>query len=40
MAEEANRHPHREPISTAFAESTINQVVTKRMVKQQQMWWS
>jgi hypothetical protein len=29
-----------ETISTAFAESTINQVVSKRMVKKQQMRWS
>ena len=29
-----------ETISTAFAESTINQVVSKRMAKKQQMRWS
>jgi len=29
-----------EPISSSFAESTINQVVSKRMVKKQQMRWS
>ena len=29
-----------ETISTAFVESTINQVVSKRMVKKQQMRWS
>ena len=29
-----------ERISTGFAESTINQVVSKRMVKQQQMQWT
>jgi hypothetical protein len=29
-----------EAISTAFVESTINQVVSKRMVKKQQMRWS
>ena len=29
-----------ETITTAFAESTINQVVSKRMVKKQQMLWS
>ena len=28
------------PISTGFAESTVNQVVSKRMVKKQQMKWS
>jgi hypothetical protein len=32
-------HAH-EPISSSFAESTINQVVSKRMVKKQQMRWS
>lgn len=29
-----------ETISTAFVESTVNEVVTKRMVKKQQMQWS
>jgi hypothetical protein len=29
-----------EPISSAPAESTVNQVVSKRMVKQQQMRWT
>lgn len=29
-----------EPISTAFVESTVNQVISKRMVKKQQMRWS
>jgi hypothetical protein len=29
-----------ETISTAFVESTINQVVSRRMVKKQQMRWS
>lgn len=29
-----------ERISTAFTESTINQVVSKRMVKKQQMQWT
>jgi len=29
-----------EAISTAFVESTINQAVSKRMVKKQQMRWS
>jgi hypothetical protein len=27
-------------ISTAFVESTVNQVISKRMVKQQQMRWT
>jgi hypothetical protein len=35
-----DRYRHGEAISTAFAESTINQVVSKRMVKKQQMRWS
>jgi hypothetical protein len=34
------RYRYGETISTAFAESTINQVVSKRMVKKQQMRWS
>jgi hypothetical protein len=34
------RYRHGERISTAFVESTINQVVSKRMVKQQQMQWT
>jgi len=29
-----------ETISSAFVESTVNQVVSKRMVKQQQMRWT
>jgi hypothetical protein len=29
-----------ERISTGFVESTVNQVVSKRMVKRQQMQWS
>jgi hypothetical protein len=29
-----------DPISSAFVESTVNQVVSKRMVKKQQMRWS
>ncbi len=29
-----------ETISTAFVESTVNQLVSKRMVKKQQMQWS
>jgi hypothetical protein len=35
-----DRYRHGEMISTAFAESTVNQVVSKRMVKKQQMQWS
>jgi len=29
-----------ETISTAFVESTVNEVIAKRMVKKQQMQWS
>jgi DNA-directed RNA polymerase subunit RPC12/RpoP len=36
----AERYRYGETISTAFAESTVNQVVSKRMVKKQQMRWS
>ncbi len=35
-----DRYRHGEPISSAPAEATINQVVSKRMVKKQQMRWS
>jgi hypothetical protein len=35
-----DRHHYGEAISTAFVESTINEVVSRRMVKKQQMRWS
>ena len=35
-----DRYRYGEVISTAFVESTINQVVSKRMVKKQQMRWT
>jgi hypothetical protein len=35
-----DRHRHGETISTAFVESAVNYVVSKRMVKKQQMRWS
>ena len=35
-----DRYRYGEKISTAFAESAVNQVVSKRMVKKQQMRWS
>jgi hypothetical protein len=35
-----DRYRHGEAISTAFAESTVNQVVSKRMIKKQQMQWT
>jgi hypothetical protein len=34
------RHRYGEVISSAFVESTVNQVVSKRMVKKQQMRWT
>ncbi len=34
------RYRYGEAISSAFVESTVNQVVSKRMVKQQQMRWT
>lgn len=34
------RHRQGERISTGFAESTVNQVISKRMSKKQQMQWS
>jgi hypothetical protein len=35
-----DRYRHGEPISTAFVESTVNYVISKRMVKKQQMRWT
>ena len=35
-----DRYRHGERIATSFAESTVNQVVSKRMVKKQQMQWT
>ena len=34
------RYRHGEAISNAFVESAVNQIVSKRMVKKQQMRWS
>jgi hypothetical protein len=36
----AERHLAGEPISSAFVESTVNQVISKRMVKKQAMRWT
>jgi len=36
----SERYRYGEHISTAFAESTVNEVISKRMVKQQQMRWT
>jgi hypothetical protein len=37
---DGERYRHGERISTGFVESTVNDVVSKRMVKKQQMRWS
>ena len=34
------RYRYNEPISTSFVESTVNEVLSKRMAKKQQMQWS
>lgn len=34
------RYRHGECISTAFVESTVNEVISRRMVKKQQMRWT
>lgn len=36
----AERHLAGEPISSAFVEATVNQVISKRMVKKQAMRWT
>jgi hypothetical protein len=36
----ADRHRYGEPIATGFVESAVNQVVSKRFVKRQQMRWT
>ena len=36
----AERHRHGEAVSTAFVEATVNQVVSKRFAKKQQMQWT
>ena len=35
-----DRYRNRETISTAFVESTVNEVISKRFVKKQQMRWT
>src|SRR5262249_35777394 len=35
-----DRYRHGERIATSFAESTVNQVISKRLVKKQQMRWT
>jgi hypothetical protein len=34
------RRRHGEPISTAFVESAVNEIVSRRMIKKQQMRWN
>ncbi len=36
----AARHRNGEPISTAFVESSVNEIIAKRMNKKQQMRWN
>lgn len=36
----AERHRYGEVVSTAFVESTFNQVIAKRFAKKQQMQWT
>jgi hypothetical protein len=36
----AERHRYGEAVSTAFVESTVNQVIVKRFAKKQQMQWT
>jgi hypothetical protein len=36
----ASRCRHGEPISTAFVESAVNEIVARRMIKKQQMRWN
>ena len=37
---DGERYRHGEPIATGFVESTVNEVVSKRFCKKQQMQWS
>lgn len=34
------RHRRSDPISTAFVESAINEIISRRMIKKQQMRWT
>ena len=36
----SDRYHHKEAISSSFAESTVNELISKRMVKKQQMRWT
>jgi hypothetical protein len=37
---DGERYHHGEAIATGFVESTVNEVVSKRFCKKQQMQWS
>ncbi len=37
---DSERYHHGEAIATGFVESTVNEVVSKRFCKKQQMQWS
>jgi hypothetical protein len=40
LAEIPDRQRHGEPLATGFVESAVNQVVSKRLLKKQQMRWT
>jgi hypothetical protein len=40
LPNDGERYHHGERISTGFVESTVNQVISKRMVKTQQRQWT
>jgi hypothetical protein len=40
IANYGDRYRHGETIATSFVESTVNQVISQRMVKKQQMRWT
>src|SRR5215467_7193187 len=40
IPKDGERYRHGEPIATGFGESTVNEVMSKRFCKKQQMQWS
>jgi len=40
MINYGDRHRHGDPIASSFVESAVNQVISKRFCKKQQMSWS
>ncbi len=40
MVNYGDRHRHGDPIASRFVESAVNQVISKRFCKKQQMSWS